>query len=323
MKAWREPAPEREIDPMPDEAHEHQHAHPHRRSGPGEPPLVGIVGAGAVGTALGAALHRAGWPVVAVASRDAARRERFRSLVPGARGFAEAPAILDEVELILLAVPDDAIEQLAGELRLYGGQALVHTSGVLGAEVLEPARAAGTQLGAFHPLVAFADTERAIAALHGATVAVEGDDQLVGHLADMAEVLGATAVRLAPGSKAAYHAAAVLAAGGFVALLDAIAELGRAAGLDEPGSLAVYGGLIEQTLGNARALGIRAALTGPMTRGDVGTLARHLDALGRLAPAVLPLYRAAAEREIALSESRGSLAPEAAASMRRLLAMPS
>ncbi len=305
-----------------DHDEDHPHAHPHRRSGQGEPPLIGIVGAGAVGTALGTALHRAGWPVVAVASRDAARRERFRSLVPGARGFAEAPAILDEVELLILAVPDDVIERLAGELRLYGGQALVHTSGVLGAEVLEPARAAGTQLGAFHPLVAFADTERAIAAFLGATIAVEGDDQLITHLADMAEALGATAVRLAPGSKAAYHAAAVLAAGGFVALLDAIAELGAAAGLDEQGSLAVYGGLIEQTLGNARALGIRAALTGPMTRGDVGTLARHLEALARLAPAALPLYRAAADREIALAESRGSLAPEAAESMRRLLAMP-
>jgi len=285
-----------------------------------EPPLVGIIGAGAVGTALGAALHRAGWPVVAVASRDADRRERFRSLVPGARAFAEAPALLDEVELIVLAVPDDVIQQLAGQLRLYGGQALVHTSGVLGSEVLEPARAAGTQLGTFHPLIAFADTERAIAAFHGATVAVEGDDQLIAHLADMAEALGATAVRLAPGSKAAYHAAAVLAAGGFVALLDAIAELAGAAGLDEQGALAVYGGLIEQTLGNARALGIRAALTGPMTRGDIGTLQRHLDAMRRLAPDALPLYVAAAEREVTLAQSRGSLAPEAAESMRRILA---
>jgi len=138
----------------------------------------------------------------------------------------------------------------------------------------------------------------------------------------MAEAIGATAVRLTPGSKAAYHAAAVLSAGGFVALLDAIAELGRAAGLDEAGALAVYGGLVEQTLANARALGIRAALTGPMTRGDVGTLARHLEALARLAPEVLPLYRAAAEREIALAEYRGALAPHAAESMRRLLAMP-
>ena len=141
---------------------------------------------------------------------------------------------------------------------MYSGQAMVHTSGALDADVLAPAQAAGTQVGAFHPLVAFADTERAVAALHGATVAIEADDQLAALLADMAEAIGARPVRLAPGSKAAYHAAAVLAAGGFVALLDAIATLGRVAGLDEAGSLAIYGPLIEGTLGNARALGIAA-----------------------------------------------------------------
>jgi len=318
-----------DLDPVPpghhrhgDEVHASDHAHPHVHSAPDEPPVVGIVGAGAVGTALGVALARAGWPVGAVASRDAARRERFRSLVPGVRGFAEAAALLDEVELIILAVPDDVIPALAGSLRLYSGQAMIHTSGALGAEVLEPAMAAGTQVGAFHPLVAFADTELAVAALRGATVAIEGDDQLADLLARMAEAIGAQPVRLAPGTKAAYHAAAVLAAGGFVALLDAIAELGRVAGLDEAGSLAIYGRLAEQTLANARALGIARALTGPMTRGDVGTLRRHLDTLRRHAPGVLPLYEAAAEREIALAEGRGVLAPEAARAMRRSLARP-
>ena len=303
-----------------DETHASDHVHPHVQSGPDEPPVIGIVGAGAVGSALGVALHRAGWPVSAVASRDAGRRERFRALVPGSRGFAEAAAILDEVELVILAVPDDVLPVLAGQLRLYGGQAMVHTSGALGAEVLEPAMAAGTQIGAFHPLVAFADTELAVAALHGATVAIEGDEQLVELLASMAEAIGAVPVRLAPGTKAAYHAAAVLAAGGFTALLDAIAELGAVAGLDEAGSLAIYGRLAEQTLANARALGISASLTGPMTRGDVGTLDRHLTTLETHAADVLPLYRAAAEREIVLAESRGVLAPEAAAAMRRSLA---
>ncbi|MEA2620170.1 MAG: hypothetical protein QOC97_943, partial [Chloroflexota bacterium] len=122
------------------------------------------------------------------------------------------------------------------------------------------------------------------------------------------------------GSKAAYHAAAVLAAGGFVALLDAIAELGRVAGLDEAGALAVYGPLIEGTLGNARALGIRAALTGPMTRGDVGTLVAHLATLRAHAPGVLELYVAAARREIELAEERGALAPEVSDEMRAALA---
>jgi predicted short-subunit dehydrogenase-like oxidoreductase (DUF2520 family) len=295
------------------------HEHPHQHSQPGETPVIGIVGAGAVGTALGVALSRAGWPVHAVASRDASRRERFRSLVEVNRAFVDPEPLVEEVELIILAVPDDVVVPLARTLRMYSGQAMVHTSGALGADVLAPAMAAGTQVGSFHPLVAFADTERAVAALHGATIAIEADDQLAAMLASMAEAIGASPVRLASGAKAAYHAAAVLAAGGFVALLDAIAELGRVAGLDEAGALAIYGDLIEGTLGNARALGIAAALTGPITRGDLGTLDAHLATLHAHAPRAMALYVAAARREIDLAEGRAAIGPEVAGAMRRTL----
>jgi predicted short-subunit dehydrogenase-like oxidoreductase (DUF2520 family) len=306
-----------------DHDHDHDsrpHAHPHVQSQAGEPPVIGIVGAGAVGSALGVALDRAGWRIHAVASRDPERRERFRALVPGVRAFVDATPLVEEVELIVLTVPDDAIPRVAAELRMYSGQAMIHTSGLLGAEALAPAMAAGTQVGSFHPLVAFADLERAVAALHGATIAIEGDDQLLDLLGRMAEAVGGTPVRLAPGAKPAYHAAAVLAAGGFDALLDAVAELGRVAGLDEAGSLAIYGRLIEQTLDNARSLGIAAALTGPVTRGDVGSVSRHLAALAADAPDAIPIYRALAEREIAIAASRGALAPEAAGELRQVLA---
>jgi predicted short-subunit dehydrogenase-like oxidoreductase (DUF2520 family) len=307
------------------DGHEHDglpadHPHPHRRSRPGELPAIGIFGAGPVGTTLGVAFSRAGWPVTAVASRDRARRERFRSLVPGARAFAEPAAVLDEVEVVFLTVPDDALPRLAGSLRLYSGQALVHTSGALGPEVLEPAMAAGTEAGTFHPLVAFADVEAALAALPGSTVAIEGEPALASLLADLAEALGAVPVRLAPGSKAAYHAAAVLSAGGLVALLDAIARLGAVAGLDEGTALGLYGRLIDQTLSNARRLGIDAALTGPVARGDAGTLELHLGALEAHAPDVVPLYRAAAERELRIAEERGSIDPGAADRVRAVLA---
>lgn len=305
--------------------HDHDanpHSHPHVQSIPGEPPIIGIVGAGPVGTALGVALDRAGWPIHAVASRDPGRRERFRGLVPGVRPFSEATPLVEEVELIILAIPDDAIPAVAGALHMYSGQAMIHTSGSLGAEVLAPSMAAGTQVGSFHPLVAFADLERAVAAFHGATIAIDGDDQLLDLLARMAEAIGGTPVRLEPGAKPAYHAAAVLAAGGFDALLDAIAQLGRVAGLDEAGSLAIYGPLIEQTLGNARSLGIGAALTGPMVRGDRGTVASHLAALAAHAPSAVPLYRALAEREIAIALERGALTPEAAAEMAATLSQP-
>jgi predicted short-subunit dehydrogenase-like oxidoreductase (DUF2520 family) len=269
------------------------------------------------------AIGRAGWPVVAVASRDAGRRERFRALVPGVRAFGEPAAILDEVELVILAVPDDAIPAVVDAMRLYSGQALVHTSGLLGAEALQPALSAGSQIGAFHPLVSFTpDVERSVEAIKGATIALEGDDRLVGLLADLAEALGAVPVRLPRGTKPAYHAAAVLASGGLVALLDAIVTLGAAAGLDERGSLAVYGRLVEQTLANARAIGVNAALTGPIPRGDAGTVEAHLAAIERLAPDAVELYLATARRELRLAEDRGTLSPERLERVRAALAKP-
>ncbi len=305
-----------------DQIHAHTEPHPHKHGGQGAP-SIGIVGAGAVGTALGVAIARAGWPVVAVASRDAGRRERFRGLVPGVRAFVEPAAILDEVELVILAVPDDAIPSVVESMRLYSGQALVHTSGLLGAEVLQPALAAGSQIGAFHPLVSFtSDVERSVEAIKGATIALEGDDRLMGLLADLAEALGAVPVRLPRGSKPAYHAAAILASGGLVALLDAVVTMGAAAGMDERGSLAVYGRLVEQTLANARAIGVNAALTGPISRGDAGTIEAHLAALERLAPDAVELYLAAARRELRLVEDRRTLSPEQLERVRTALAKP-
>jgi predicted short-subunit dehydrogenase-like oxidoreductase (DUF2520 family) len=281
---------------------------------------VGIVGAGSVGTALGVALERAGWPVGAVASRDPARRERFRSLVSGVRAFAEPEALIDDVELVMLAVPDDVVAPLAASLRLYAGQAIVHTSGLLGAEVLAPALGAGSQAGAFHPLVAFADLDRALAALPGATIAIEGDEGLAGHLADMAEAIGAVPVRIAPGSKAAYHAAAVLAAGGVVALLDVIREVAAATGMDEAGALRIYLPLLRQTVANAEAMGVARALTGPAARGDAGTVTAHLAALRADAPDAIAVYRALLDRSIAIAVDRGALAPEPTERLRTALA---
>jgi len=284
-------------------------------------PSVGIVGAGAVGTALGVAVSRAGWPVAAVASRDAARRDRFTGLVPSARAYVEAAAILEDVELVILAIPDDAIAPLADSLRLYGGQTMVHTSGLLGSEVLSPALAAGSHIGAFHPLVSFtADVERSVAGIAGATIAIEADQAAIGLLADLAELLGGIPVRLPAGAKAAYHAAAVLASGGLIALLDAVVALGAAAGLDERGSLAIYGRLVEQTLANARGGGVAESLTGPIVRGDVGTVTAHLDLLERMAPGVLDVYLAAARREVDIVARRGTLAPEQLGRVRSALA---
>ncbi len=195
--------------------HPSDHAHPHTHSGPGERPVVGIVGAGAgrdrarhrarSGGLAGGRGRVAGSRAAGAVPRARDRRPRVRrGQRPRGRRRARDPR-----------GPRRRDRRGRGRsLRLYAGQAMIHTSGLLGAEALRPAMAAGTQAGAFHPLVAFADLDRALAALPGATIAIEGDEELAAHLAEMAEAIGAVPVRLPPGSKAAYHAAAVLAAGG-------------------------------------------------------------------------------------------------------------
>jgi predicted short-subunit dehydrogenase-like oxidoreductase (DUF2520 family) len=274
-----------------------------------------------VGVALGLAISRAGWPVTAIASRDAGRRERFAGLVTGAGAYADPSAIVGEADLVILAVPDDAIAAVADSLRVGGGRSIAHTSGVLGAEVLAPALAEGGHAGAFHPLVSFtSDPAVSVQGLGGATIAIEGDDFIVKLLADLARAIGGVPVRLPSGARPAYHAAAAMASGGLVALLDAIATLGAAAGMDEQTALGVYGRLVEQTLANARDVGIGAALTGPVARGDAGTVAVHLQAIEKLAPDVLDLYVAAARRELNLVEERGTLSPNGLERVRAVLA---
>ncbi len=295
------------------------HHHPHPPGDPSGHPRIGFVGAGRVACALGVAFSRAGWPVTAVATRDLAHADRFVGLVAGARAVHTAASITEEADLVFVTVPDDAIADVAAELRLYAGQAAVHTSGALDSGVLGPARAAGTQTGSFHPMVAFAEQEAALAALPDATIALEGDDELVALLGQLARDIEAQPVLLPPTGKAAYHAAAVLAGGGVLGLLDGVAEVARGAGLDEAGALAIYLPLMRQALSNAERMGITDALTGPFVRGDVGTVRDHLAVLARLSPGALELYRVTAQRELAMAVARGELEPARAAPLRGLL----
>jgi len=295
------------------------HSHPHPPSDPSGHPRIGFVGAGRVSCALGVVFAGAGWPVAAIATRDEANADRFLELVPAAHVVRSIAALTDDVDLIFVTVPDDAIADVAAELRLYAGQAAVHTSGALDSSALEPARAAGTQLGSFHPMVAFANQEAAVRSLPGSTIAVEGDDELVALLGQLASDIDAQPVRLPPTGKTAYHAAAVLAGGGVIGLLDGVAEVARGAGLDEAGALAIYVPLIRQALTNAEAMGIGNALTGPFVRGDVGTIRGHLEAMRRLAPGAVEMYRATASRELDLAVGRGAIAEEQATPLRRLL----
>jgi predicted short-subunit dehydrogenase-like oxidoreductase (DUF2520 family) len=247
-----------------------------------------VVGASRLGTTLALALERAGEPVSAVASL---RPESARALAARLAGAValDAAALVGRCELVILAVPDDAVAELAAALPWAAGQSVVHCSGALPLSALDPARARGALRGCLHPLQSFPERFGAAERFAGIACGVEGDGALADRLRALCSALGANALPLAGVDRARYHAAAVLAGNCVVALHAAAASAFRLAGLPEERAREALAPL---TLGAAEAvsrLPLHEALTGPLARGDAATVARHLLAL-RDAPEVYELY---------------------------------
>ncbi|GAB4241204.1 MAG: hypothetical protein Kow00109_16550 [Acidobacteriota bacterium] len=271
------------------------------------------MGMGRLGSALALRLAEAGFPLVAVASR------RVEGLAPltrrlGCRLERDPAAVARGADVLLLTVPDNALAELAASLAARGafrrGQCVLHCSGALPAEVLEPARGAGAAVGVLHPLQTFADMQSAVEGLRGCWFAVQGDPAAREVARTVCEALGGHPFELPPGREAIYHAAAVVASNYLVALEAAALELLAVAGLSEEQGRSALAPLLRTTVENLVARGPVAALTGPIARGDVETVRRHLAALRAEAPELLPLYGVMGERTAALARRRGTVAAE-------------
>ena len=260
---------------------------------------VGIVGAGRVGAVLGAALSAAGHRVIAAAAVSAASRERAARLLPCA---AVLPA--DEVaraadDLLLLAVPDDALGAVVAGLATTGalraGQIVAHTSGAHGVAVL--GRVNGMAL---HPAMTFTGAQTDLDRLPGIAWGVTARDRAFA--TRLVADLGGVPEWVAEESRPLYHAALAHGANHLVTLVNEAADLLRAAGVEDPRR--VLAPLLEAALDNALRLG-DAALTGPVSRGDGGTVGKHLDRMpAESVPAYLALARRTADRAIASGRLR-------------------
>lgn len=282
-------------------------------------PAVGFIGAGIVGTALAVRLAGAGYSVVAVASRTKASAERLASLVAGCRAYDTAQDVADAAELVFLTTPDDAVAAVASSVQWRQGQSVVHCSGALSLDVLEPAARAGAAVGSFHPLQTFATWERAVELIPGSTFALEAQEPLLSELKALASALGGRAIELREDAKALYHAAAVLTSNYTVTLLHLATGLWREFGYERDAALPALLPLLRGTISNVESLGLAKALTGPISRGDRATVERHLEALAAF-PLTSAAYRVLAEATIPLALEKGRLSPERAQELAALLA---
>jgi predicted short-subunit dehydrogenase-like oxidoreductase (DUF2520 family) len=286
------------------------------------PGPIGFIGAGKVGTALAALLHARGVDVAAVSGRTlSAGRRMALSARLDPQTASERAATLARSQIVFLTVPDDDIGPLCEDIARKGGwwrgQGVVHCSGALPSAVLEPARRAGARVASFHPLQTFASLEAALANMPGSTFALEGDPDLVAQLQVFAELLDGTALLLEPEEKTLYHAAASIASNYTVTLATLASDLLVIEGVapDRATALRYLLPLLEGTINNLRVLGLPDALTGALSRGDVGTVARHIEALEACAPEVAHLYRHLARLTLPLAREKGKLDDETMAQL--------
>jgi len=271
---------------------------------------VGVVGAGRVGAVLAARLQRAGHDIVAVSGRSTASQLRVQTLLPDVP-LLDRAEVVRRAEIIVLAVPDDALADVALELApLVGpGRLVAHTSGRHGLEVLAPLAQAGAHTIAMHPAMTFTGTEVDLdrGCVFGVT-ALPADRDVAETL--VAE-LGGTVMWVDEADRATYHASLAHGANHLTTIVTQAMDLLREIGAEDPA--AVLRPLLSAALDNTLAYG-DAALTGPVARGDVDTVRAHMANLAD--PSTRRTYAALATATADRAETTGRIDTDTADAVR-------
>jgi predicted short-subunit dehydrogenase-like oxidoreductase (DUF2520 family) len=283
---------------------------------------MGFIGAGTVGTALAVRLSGKGFPVVAVSSRSQTSARKLAQAVSNCQVFDDNQGVADTAELVFITTPDDTIPAVASQVHWHTGQSVVHCSGADSTEVLESARKSGAQVGVFHPLQTFASVEQAVENMPGSTFALEAEEPLLNVLKDMATSLDGHWVELKAGDKVLYHAAAVIACNYLVTLVKMATDLWQTFSVPPDQATQALLPLIQGTVHNISTVGIPNCLTGPIARGDTGTIRKHLKALEQRAPSIVSAYHELGLQTIPIALAKGRIDTQKAEELKALLKQP-
>jgi len=280
---------------------------------------IGIIGAGKVGLALSRALERKGFKVTAVASRRFEASKRIEKIVTGCRAVETAQQAADASDLVFITTPDYAVTPVCGSVKWKPGHMVAHTSGADSAAALEPAARMNAATGVFHPLQTITGSGGQDQPFKGITITIEGDAVLLPVLSRIALSLEATPLELKPEARAAYHASAVIASNYMIALASLACRLWESFGYDHARALEALLPLMKGTLSNLESVGLPDCLTGPVSRGDTRTIAKHLEALEGINPLYADSYRGLGLITAAVATDKGDLSAEKIKEITRIL----
>jgi predicted short-subunit dehydrogenase-like oxidoreductase (DUF2520 family) len=229
--------------------------------------------------------------------------------------------LADVAELVFITTPDDVIAQVCGKVQWHKGQSVLHCSGAHSVDILGPAKRLGAAVGSFHPLQTFADVDQAIANLPGSTFALEAEEPLLSTLKELTHLLDGNWVELKPGDKVLYHAAAVFACNYLVTLVKLALDLWKDFGVSSKEATRALLPLLRGTINNIENIGLPDCLTGPVARGDLGTIERHLRALDAKDPSLLTTYKELGLQTIPIALAKGKVNEQKAEEMKTLLSL--
>ena len=279
---------------------------------------IGFIGAGIVGTALAILLNRRGYQIVAVADRSRTSAENLAKTINNCR-VVNNQEVANTADLVFITTPDDTIATIASQVKWPKGCSVVHCSGADSTDILEPARRSGVMVGGFHPLQTFAGVKQAIENIPGSTFAVEAEEPLLTSLKDMATTLGGRWIELKAVDKVAYHAAAVFASNYLVTLVKMSTDLWRTFDIPIDQATRALLPLIRGTIKNIETIGIPQCLTGPIARGDTGTITKHLKTLREKAPSLLFPYKELGLQTVPIALAKGRINEKQAIELEAIL----
>jgi len=280
---------------------------------------IGFIGAGTVGTALAILLNRHDYEVVAVSSRSLTSARNLVSAVNRCRILNSNQDVADVSDLVFITTPDGIIPIAVTEVQWHSGQSVVHCSGADSTAILEPAKKSGARVGCFHPLQTFAGINEAVENIPGSTFAIEAEPPLSGTLKDMATAVGGYWIELKAGDKAAYHAAAVIACNYLVTLVKLATDLWQTFSIPPAQATQALLPLLRGTLNNLENIGLPQCLTGPIARGDTGTIKKHLATLQKAAPSMLSVYKELGLQTIPVAVAKGKISENQAQELQDVL----
>jgi predicted short-subunit dehydrogenase-like oxidoreductase (DUF2520 family) len=283
---------------------------------------IAIIGAGRLGTSLAYALSKNGFVITALSCRSRPSARQSREKIGQGLATTDHVKAASKGEMIFLTVPDDRIESIIQELAVsslnWGEKIIFHCSGLLSSSILGPLRSKGALTASVHPCFSFPRKQDNPNLFQGVFFALEGDDLAVAEAKDIVQKIGGSHFMIRPEDKACYHTSCSMASNMSVTLFYTALSLLSTCGLTEVEAKKVLWPLLEGTLHNVNKIDAFDALTGPISRGDLTTIKKHLEELKK-SPQTHRIYIELARQTLDMIKRREKISSEKISALEALL----